>query len=177
MADPNFIRRWRVGKGQPFHWSIGYNQNRIMDQIQASTLHEFRNQSSSYTQMSLPKSSISTSVPQIPQKAASIKPWHQRGLLPRVAKAQYRAANAVSKAVLGASIPQMGLVAGAIGGIGLLGAGLLGINAPAVAGAGVGAAVGFNEGYEAARARSRSMQDFQQSAQGLVFGLSNRRTA
>lgn len=189
----DFIRRWIVDRA-----------GNIMRQIQQSTQRAFRNQKGqayvysggriSVDDLAAEKSFFNgprykNSLPHTPAAAISAStlteiaaaakkaPWHQRGILPRIAKAQYRGANALSKALLGASIPQMGLAAAAIGGAAYAGLSLMGVNVPAAAGTVVGTVVGFHESMENARLRSRSLLDFQQSVQGLTFGLHARRTA
>lgn len=165
----DFIRRWIVDRAGD-----------IMRHIQQSTPRAFRNQKG----QTYAYSGGRMSVDDLATAAAKKAPWHQRGILPRIAKAQYRiakaqyrGANALSKVLLGASIPQIGLAAAAIGGAAYAGLSLMGVNVPAAAGTVVGTVVGFHESMENARLRSRSLLDFQQSVQGLTFGLHARRTA
>lgn len=100
------------------------------------------------------------------------KPGKSKGTKSRsVLGTAYQGANALSKAWLGASIPQMGIAAG----VGYAGLSMLGVNVPGAAGTAVGTVQGFQDNMQ--RARNNSLRDYQDSVSGLTFGLHSRRTA
>jgi hypothetical protein len=89
------------------------------------------------------------------------------------AKLGYGMANATSKVLLKASIPQIGVAAGITAAVGYGAMSALGVSGSQLA----GAASSFNESMKQAARPVYGYSALGQSTQGLVFGLNSRRTA